>query len=131
MYNEFNFTFEDIHIACISFVFNSKIFGFTNHLWNGITTRHFGKIISVLILKEIKIPNNLHIIPGDVVNKFQMLKIFQKKFNRLDLKIKKINASVAVNRTIKSNYMDINKEINKSLGLRKPPTIKQMINEII
>ena len=110
---------------------NSKIFGFRNHLWNGITTRHFGKIISVLILKEIKIPNNFHIMPGDVVNKFQMLKIFQKKFNRFDLKITKTNANIVVNRTIKSNYMDINKEINKSLGLRKSPTIKQMINEII
>jgi dTDP-4-dehydrorhamnose reductase len=110
---------------------NSKIFGFRNHLWNGITTRHFGKIISVLILKEIKIPNNFHIMPGDVVNKFQMLKIFQKKFNRFDLKITKTNANIVVNRTIKSNYMDINKEINKSLGLKKSPTIKQMINEII
>ena len=110
---------------------NSKIFGFKNHLWNGITTRHFGKIISALILNEIKIPNNLHIIPGNVVNKFQMLNIFQKKFNRFDLKITKTNANVVVNRTIKSNYMNINKEINKSLGLRKSPTIKQMINEII
>ena len=110
---------------------NSKIFGFKNHLWNGITTRHFGKIISALILNEIKIPNNLHIIPGNVVNKFQLLNIFQKKFNRFDLKITKTNANVVVNRTIKSNYMNINKEINKSLGLRKSPTIKQMINEII
>ena len=36
---------------------NSKISGFKNHLWNGITTRHFAKIISILIEKNIKIPN--------------------------------------------------------------------------
>lgn len=110
---------------------NSKIYGFKNHLWNGITTRHFGKVISILILKEIKIPNNFHLIPSNIVNKFQMLKIFQKKFNRPDLTIKEINANNIVNRTIKSNYMNINKTINRSLGLSKAATIKQMINEII
>ena len=60
-----------------------------------------------------------------------MLKIFQKKFNRPDLTIKEINANNIVNRTIKSNYMNINKTINRSLGLSKAATIKQMINEII
>ncbi len=110
---------------------NSKIYGFKNHLWNGITTRHFGKVISILILNEIRIPNNFHLIPSNIVNKFQMLKIFQKKFNRPDLTIKEINANNIVNRTIKSNYMNINKTINRSLGLSKAATIKQMINEII
>lgn len=110
---------------------NSHIFGFKNHLWNGITTKHFGKVVSILITKKIKIPNVLHIVPDDIVNKFELLKIFQKKFNRYDLKITKTNADIVVNRTLKSNFMNINKKINKSLGFRKSPSIKQMINEII
>ena len=100
-------------------------------MWNGITTRHFGKIISILILKKIKIPNTLHIIPKKIVNKFELLKIFQNKFNRHDLTITQTNASIIVDRTLKSNYMDVNKKINKALGLKKSPSIKQMINEII
>ena len=110
---------------------NSHIFGFKNHLWNGITTRHFGKIISVLILKKIKIPNTLHIIPGDIVNKFEMLKIFQKKFNRHDLTINKTNASIIINRTLNSDFIDVNKKINEALGHKKPESIKKMINDII
>ena len=59
------------------------LFGFKNHLWNGITTRHFGKIVSILITKNIKIPNMLHIVPSNTVNKFQLLKLFRE--NLIDL----------------------------------------------
>ena len=110
---------------------NSRIFGFKNHLWNGITTRHFGKIVSILITKNIKIPNMLHIVPANIVDKFTLLKLFQKKFNRDDIKINKTNAPIIIDRTLKSNHMDINKKINKSIVFKKFPTIKEMITEII
>ena len=73
----------------------------------------------------------LHIVPKDIVDKFTLLKIFQKKFNRDDLKINKINASIVVDRTLKSNHMDINKKINESIVSKKIPTIKEMITEIL
>ena len=110
---------------------NSRIFGFKNHLWNGITTRHFGKIVSILITKNIKIPNMLHIVPANIVDKFTLLKLFQKKFNRDDIKINKTNASIIIDRTLKSNHIDINKKINKSIVFKKFPTIKEMITDII
>jgi len=110
---------------------DAKIFGFRNHLWNGITTKHFAKIIAVLILKEIKIPNLLHIIPGDIVNKYELLKIFQNKFQRHDLEISKTNAKVIVNRTLATNHKDINKKINKAMGFKNVLTVKNMVNEII
>ena len=106
------------------------LFGFKNHLWNGITTRHFGKIVSILITKKIKIPNTIHIVPSDVVNKFELLKIFQKRFIRHDLKINKTNANIVVDRTLKSSFMDINKKINEALDFKKSPSIKQLINAL-
>ena len=110
---------------------NAHLFGFKNHLWNGITTRHFGKIIFILITKNIKIPNMLHIVPSNTVNKFQLLKLFQRKFNRFDLKITKKNADIVVNRNLRTNFEKVNKKINSILGYKKLPTINQMINEII
>lgn len=110
---------------------NSQIFGFKNHLWNGITTNHFGKIISALITQQIKIPNLIHIMPNDTVNKYKLLKLFQEKFKRHDLKIKEINAKFVVNRTLKTKFKNINKKINNSLGLKKAPNINHMIKDII
>ena len=110
---------------------NANIFGFKNHLWNGITTKHFGKIISVIITKKIQIPNMLHIVPGNIVNKYELLKLFQKKFKRNDLKITKVDAKLIVNRTLQSSYKKLNSKINRYLGYKKNPSIKQMIDEII
>lgn len=110
---------------------NANIFGFNNHLWNGITTKHFGKIISVIITKKIQIPNMLHIVPGNMVSKYELLKLFQKKFKRNDLKITKVNAKLIVNRTLQSSYKKLNSKINRYLGYKKNPSIKQMIDEII
>tara|TARA_B110000238_G_C16120083_1_gene436704 strand:+ start:803 stop:1714 length:912 start_codon:yes stop_codon:yes gene_type:complete len=110
---------------------DAKIFGFKNHLWNGITTKHFAKIVTVLILKDVKIPNLLHLVPGDIVNKYELLKIFQNKFQRHDLEIFKTNAKVIVNRTLTTNHKDINKKINKILGLKNLIAIKKIVNEII
>ena len=110
---------------------NSTIFGFKNHLWNGITTSYFAKVISVIIHKNIKIPNLIHIIPDDTVNKYELLKLFQSRFKRNDIKIKKISAKTVVNRTLSTNYKNINKIIHKKIGLKGPIKIKKMVNMII
>ncbi len=110
---------------------NSHLFGFKNHLWNGITTKHFGKIVSIIITKNLDIPNTLHIVPSNIINKFQLLKIFQRKFKRFDLKITEKNAKILVNRNLKTNFKSINKKIHNLLGYKKSPTINQMIEEII
>lgn len=110
---------------------NSTISGYTDHLWNGITTRHFARIVTIIIFKKINIPNLIHITPNNIVNKYQLLKIFQKKFNRQDLIINKTKSKITINRTLSSKNNEINKKINKKLGYRKLPTIKELVQEII
>ena len=110
---------------------NSTIYGFLNHKWNGITTRHFAKIVSTLVLKNISIPNLIHIVPQDILNKYQLLKIFQKKFNRSDLKIKKFKSKVAIDRTLSTKYYKINKIIHNIMGYKNLPKIKKLVEEII
>lgn len=110
---------------------NSTIYGFSNHNWNGITTRHFAKIVSTLVLKNISIPNLIHIVPQDILNKYQLLKIFQKKFNRGDLKIKKSKSNVAIDRTLSTKYYKINKIIHSIMKYKNLPKIKKLVEEII
>lgn len=110
---------------------NSTIYGFSNHKWNGITTRHFAKIVSTLVLKNISIPNLIHIVPQDILNKYQLLKIFQKKFNRGDLKIKKSKSNVAIDRTLSTKYYKINKIIHSIMKYKNLPKIKKLVEEII
>ena len=60
-----------------------------------------------------------------------MLKIFQKKFERDDLKINKTNSKITINRTLSTKYNKINKKINKAIGYKKSPTVKKLVEEMI
>ena len=109
----------------------SKVFGYKNHSWNGITTYAFGKIICAIIKNNLNIPNAIHLLPKNVVNKYQLLKIFKKYFSRQDIKIKSKNSHLYINRTINTIYKDINKKVWKLAGYKTIPTIENLVKELI
>ena len=110
---------------------NSKINGFKNHDWNGITTYAFGKIIYGLIKNNLKIPQIIHLVPKNSINKFNLLKIFKKLFLRRDIFISSINSKDKINRTLKTTHTDLNKKIWKSAGYKDIPTLEYLIKEIV
>lgn len=59
-----------------------SIKGFTNHYWNGITTKQFGKICSAIINNRDQYPENglFHIFSNDI-SKYDMVISFKEKFN--------------------------------------------------
>lgn len=56
--------------------------GFTNHYWNGITTKQFGKICATIFDKRSAYPQNglYHIFANDI-SKFDMVQTFKAKYN--------------------------------------------------
>jgi dTDP-4-dehydrorhamnose reductase len=110
---------------------NSKIKGFKNHDWNGVTTYAFGKVLSGIIKSNLKIPQTIHLIPKNSLNKFNLLKIFKKHFLRNDISISAVNFKDKINRTLKTTYTEINKKLWKSAGYKSIPTIEHLIKEIV
>lgn len=109
---------------------NSKLNGYNNHMWNGVTTTAFANFVLTLIKKEIKIPNFIHVIPKNMVTKFEMLINFRKFFLRNDLKVNKVNAKLAINRTLNTKYSKLVFEIWKESKYKKIPSFKDMLKEI-
>ena len=109
----------------------SKVFGFKNHDWNGVTTFAFAKIIAGIIKNNYKIPNMVHLIPKDKLNKFQLLNIFQKYLKRYDVKIKSKNSTIKINRTIQTSNKNFNKKMWKYAGYKNVPTIEHLVKEIL
>jgi dTDP-4-dehydrorhamnose reductase len=101
--------------------------GFSNHLWNGLTTNVFAKLIKNIILKNISIPNSIHIIPRNKVSKFQLLRLFKKKINRNDIFIKKVKAKVRINRTIDTIFKNKNLQIWKKSDFNKQLSISEIV----
>lgn len=111
---------------------DSKVNGFTNHLWNGITTRAFGNILISIVDNKISLPNKIHICPKNIVTKYKMLRLFKDKNTNKNknIVIKPVKAKVKINRTLSTDYKKLNHLIwNKSI-YKKIPTIEELIKEI-
>ena len=106
-----------------------KVNGFIDHMWNGITTLNFAKIVHGMI-KTNNFKNNIqHVIPKDEVSKYDLL-IYFKKFFGVEVKVEKINSENSVNRTLKTENDDANKTLWLDAGYGNIPTIEENIKEL-
>jgi len=104
--------------------------GYRNHTWNGITTLHFAKICRGMIESKITLGQLVHLIPADVVTKYELLVNFASAFNREDITIVPVDAERMINRSLSTVYHRGNEHLWISAGYSKPPTIHKMIREL-
>ena len=108
---------------------DAQINGFSDHLWNGITTHQFAKV-SLGIAKSNWFNQGVHhIIPSDIVTKAELLNIFSETYNRKDIKINETLSSNHVDRTLSTNQKELNSNIWELGGYISPPTIAEMVYE--
>lgn len=119
------------HLSLLDWFLSQKgeVKGFTNHLWNGITTLHFARIVQGAVREGIELPRLQHIIPADVVTKDTLLTIISNAYSRI-IPIKSVEAPQTIDRTLSTNDPDMNLKLWKAAGYDKPPTIVQMIQEL-
>lgn len=95
--------------------------GFTNHLWNGITTLSFAKSVEVILEKKLYQPGIFHIHSPDTVTKAELLRIFSEVYS-LDLKIEDVPGPEFCDRSLQSLH-----PLVRDLAL---PTIKEQVTEL-
>jgi dTDP-4-dehydrorhamnose reductase len=81
-----------------------EVNGFTNHLWNGVTTVYLAEIIEKILIEGMYQKGIFHIHSPDTVDKYELLQLFDKVYG---LKFSKINATKAkdvVDRSLSSIY---------------------------
>jgi dTDP-4-dehydrorhamnose reductase len=108
---------------------NAKLNGFTDHLWNGVTTHHFGYLAKAMIENDFLDFNKIHFVPGDVVTKAELLRIFASSYNRSDIIINDVESTKTIDRTLATENLEMNSTLWKLAGYDSPPTIKQMVEE--
>ena len=115
---------EEIHkgASLIEWVKSNKdkeVNGFTEHLWNGLTTKHYAEICDQIINKELYQVGLFHIHSNDV-NKLELLHYINDRFD-LNIKISAMKTD-RVDRTLRSKEGLIG-----SLNIK---TIKQQVAEL-
>jgi dTDP-4-dehydrorhamnose reductase len=109
----------------------STVQGYTNHLWNGVTTLAFAKICHGIMREGIELPLVQHVVPANIEIKYDLLRMFSYYYDRIDVKVDEIEAPVAVNRILDTRDADKNKEIWQAAGYFGPDTIHAMIKELV
>lgn len=108
----------------------AEINGYANAVWNGVGTLQFAKICLGLILNDKWIPGTFHLVPGDIVTKFELLEIFRETFSRRDIKISKVHLEHRIDRNLSTLFPKVNETLWEIAGYSSPPTILKMVQEM-
>lgn len=108
----------------------STVNGYTNHLWNGITTVAFARIVKGVIEKQLFASGLQHIVPLDEVSKYDLLKIIAVANNRYDIKIMPVKHGTTIDRTLSSDYPSNNELLWLSGGYSSVQSISELIFEM-
>jgi dTDP-4-dehydrorhamnose reductase len=80
-----------------------EVKGYTNHLWNGITTKEYGNVCKHIIDKGLYEHKNYHIFSPSPLPKIQLLHAISNKYD-LNLRVEPHQAEAPCDRTLASIY---------------------------
>jgi len=87
-----------------------KIQGFTNHLWNGMTTTQYAEVCSQIIDKNLYTQGLFHLF-SDTVNKYELVSYISESL-QLDLQIESHETTTACDRTLSTNDDSLMKQLD-------------------
>jgi dTDP-4-dehydrorhamnose reductase len=105
---------------------SETIKGFCTHYWNGVTTDAFAQVVRGVIDQGLFMTGTQHLVPADIVSKYQLLKMFAEKLGRTDLDIIP-TITARVDRTLATIRPQLNTTLWNIAGYQKPPTIQELI----
>lgn len=108
---------------------SAAVNGYTNHIWNGVSTLTFARVIHGIISKNTYSPGTIHLVPKDQITKFELLQILAEVFGRKDIEIREFKAKIGVNRTLATLFPHKNELLWLNAGYTQVPSIAELIQE--
>ncbi len=109
----------------------ATISGYTDHLWNGVTTLHLSRLIGAAIADPpAQAPNVLHLVPADHVNKAELLELALTAFGREDVTVERQAAPQPSDTRLSTRHADLNHRLWQGAGYDRAPTIAEMLSEL-
>lgn len=108
----------------------AEVNGFTNHIWNGVTTLHFARLCHGIITMNLSLEHIHHVIPSGTISKAELLQSFAHEYKRDDITIMPTQAKTVINRTLATVSVEQNNKLWDSAGYHVVPSVPQMIAEL-
>jgi dTDP-4-dehydrorhamnose reductase len=103
--------------------------GYTNQYWNGVTSLQLAKVFYYLTISDKIGPGTYHLVPLDILSKYDILKIIASKWNRNDLIIKPVVLEQSIDRSLKTDFPNANSTLWEGAGYAEIPSVEFMIDE--
>ena len=109
---------------------NSRINGYSDHLWNGVTTASFAKICRGLVENNGFVSGTHHLLPSDSVTKFELVTAIANKCSRKDIEISESPSGNKVDRTLATTNASLSARLWANAGYSSIPSIRELVAEI-
>jgi len=109
---------------------NSVINGYSDHYWNGVTSKGFARICRGLIENDGFVAGTHHLLPSDAMTKFDLVTEIANKIGRKDIKIVKGPSGNKVDRTLATTNESLNAQLWANAGYPTIPSISELVAEI-
>ena len=110
---------------------SAQIPGYINHVWNGLTNQAFGRVVGGILKSDLELSGVIHLVPSSQVTKAELVELIAKREGRTDIGIIPESAPTPINRTLATNNPALNQELFRLGGYKQPPTIEQMLDDLI
>lgn len=110
---------------------SSKLAGYRNHFWNGVTTLAMSKLFLGLVKEGRFVPGVHHWIPEDSVSKYQLLKLFRDHMGFETVEIESSDAPYSIDRRLSTINPEFNKSLWESAGYPRVPAIADLVEEMV
>ncbi len=109
---------------------NASINGFTNHIWNGLSSTAFAKIARAIVEKGLFSSGVQHLVPADKLTKDELVRLELHALGRTDASVTSVEACSRVDRTLSTKHAVVNTALFKAAGYSEVPTVAQMVDEL-
>lgn len=110
---------------------NATVQGFSDHFWNGVSTKAFGRLVAGLSSQPKVLPGVQHWVPRDWISKGGLLGIFRAELDRGDLAVQVLETGRRSNRVLTTVNPKANAELWAIAGYERIPSIEELASEFI
>jgi dTDP-4-dehydrorhamnose reductase len=108
----------------------SSFSGYTDHLWNGVTARTFGKVVAGIVSSGNELSGNQHLVPSGQVTKSDLSRLILDEFGSADVEVVPRETGHPVDRTLSTAHPAENQRLWSDAGFELPPTIGEMVHDL-
>jgi dTDP-4-dehydrorhamnose reductase len=112
---------------------NAVVQGFKNHIWNGVTTICFANLVEGIVSNQSfdDLGHITHLVPSDMITKFDLLSLFKDYLGRDDIRILPSYTEEKIDRTLSTIHPKVNQSIWGKSKYQKITDIDFLVKEMI